>query len=64
MVVFIFYRLKWKFDEYLEAMPYCHIKPNVIASPFVNDANLIGAMVHFFQRQDGRFGQNHYIGSA
>ncbi|WP_175422468.1 hypothetical protein [Vibrio scophthalmi] len=53
--------LERKFDEYLEAMPYCHIKPNVIASPFGNDANLIGAMVHFSQRQGGRFSQNQYI---
>lgn len=56
--------LERKFDEYLQAMPYCHVKPNVIASPFGNDANLIGAMVHFSQRQGGRFSQNQYIGSA
>lgn len=40
-----------KFYQYTQAMPYCHITPQVVASKFGNDANLIGAVVHFIQRQ-------------
>ncbi|EGU43276.1 ROK family protein [Vibrio ichthyoenteri ATCC 700023] len=40
-----------KFEEFIEAMPYCHVRPKLLASRFGNDANLIGALVHFLRRQ-------------
>ncbi|WP_260258399.1 ROK family protein [Vibrio intestinalis] len=43
--------LQRKFEQLSEKMPYCHIWPNVVASKFGNDANLIGALVHFKRRQ-------------
>lgn len=39
------------FERYMKAMPFCHIMPNVVASRFGNDANLVGAVAHFIERQ-------------
>lgn len=43
--------LEGKFAQFSEKMPYCHLWPKVVASKFGNDANLIGAVVHFKRRQ-------------
>ncbi|MBA5763563.1 ROK family protein [Vibrio sp. 404] len=45
--------IEQKFAHYTQAMPFCHITPQVVASKFGNDANLVGAVAHYIQCRHG-----------
>ncbi len=48
-------RIKWAVEEIKQANPMHMAKPNIVACHFRNDANLYGALYHFFVSKEGEY---------
>ncbi|AYV66121.1 ROK family protein [Niallia circulans] len=48
-------RIKWAVEEIKQANPMHMAKPNIVACHFRNDANLYGALYHFFVSKEREF---------
>ncbi|MCM3214032.1 ROK family protein [Niallia taxi] len=48
-------RIKWAVEEIKQANPMHMANPNIVACHFRNDANLYGALYHFFVSKEGAF---------